>query len=344
MKIIILTGTVAAGTVASSFALNPQVSYVELQDTSSHAGVRKSRTNLKCVEKEVDFKITANASVSNGDGTEPTWSADAGTLSPQKGFSTQWTGKPTTSITATLPSGSANATLEKVALAPLWPQKLQFSKSTSGLEETEVGISNYLSGFKVTPTWSLGGAIKGELTKCDYYNDGEKTGVKASVSGTLTVKAPQQEAPFAAIPVGYGFYVEPYLGFNPFQLDVSVGFEYNEEKENPWVDPVVGSIGVQVGGAAGARVQFGPDDINLGITGTANVNVSGTGNFGNQGRAIQLQSATFNVGKVTAPFVLTFQFFGGETEIGNLTFVVTNGWVYQVPNMPKTIYTIPQSL
>lgn len=84
--------------------------------------------------------------------------------------------------------------------------------------------------------------------------------------------------------------------------------------------------------------------MNVGITGTANVSVSGVGNFGSAGKDIQLQSASFSVGKVTVPFVASIEVWGGRLEIGNATFTVTNGWTYPVPGLPKTLYTIPSSL
>ncbi len=229
------------------YSANPAVSYVELTDSSTHAGTRKSRGTLKCVETDQNKTLNAVSGIENGDGTLPTWSASSGGISGS-GSSVTWTGNSNSAITATLPAKSATANFEKVTLAPLFPQKVEFSKSTSGLGETEVGVSNYLSGFQVTPVWSIGGAIKGEWTKCDFYNNGDKTGNKITVAGTLTLKAPQQEAPFVAIPLGFGVFVKPYLGFNPFQLDASLGFEYNEEKANPWVNPVVGSLTLAVGG------------------------------------------------------------------------------------------------
>jgi hypothetical protein len=325
-----------------AYSANPKIDYVELTDNSTHAGTRQSRSKLKCVEKKtesggvLDISLNALAGISGGSGT-PDWSASAGSISGN-GASATWTGEDDSTISASLSGHSASASLEVTSFIP---QTIKFEKGTSGAEETQVGISNYLTGVQVTPAWSLSGKIEGTYDKCDFYNDGQKLGTKAKVSGTLSLKAPAKEAPFTAIPIGWGVQIKPFLKFNPFSLDVSVSFDYNEEKSNPWVDPVKGSIKVDVGGSAGARAQWGPEVANVGVTGSVDASLQGNGIFGSEDKNIRLESADFSLGKVTLTWHATIELLGGEYEFASDQYVVCNGWNYQVPNLPKVLYTIP---
>ncbi len=319
---------------------------VEVRATQTNnpgSGKRESSSCLLIVKPD-DGKGSASI-LATGIGTkpptEPTWNNADGLNAQAGNLSATWESNSSVSITA---SGSDGAASVYVDVIDPVTQKIKFTKETTGVKEFEEKITEWLTRFGKKPTWSAAVEISGEGRRCDFHNDGSKSGYKARVQGTLEVKAPQIEGETPGIPVMGGVvFVSGEASFDPFSVEAAVSFHYNEEKADPWVDPVKGSVKISAGGSVGLKATAGKEGVaEVYAKGNVGISLTGTADFDSEGRNIRLSSGSANFGELKANANVGAKAFGGEWTWWSGSITLWEGKTYTLPNLPKVIHTIPQ--
>lgn len=317
------------------------------QTSNPNAGIRKSSRNLIMVKPD-DGKAAASL-VATASGAKkpnlPIWQGGNGLKAVDGNLTATWEANSSDVVTA---SGACNnsdssADVEISVIDPI-TQTISFTKETTGVKEFEEKITEWLTRFGKKPTWSIGGGLEGQGRRCDFHDDGERAGYKAHIKGSLNVKAPQMKGETPGFPVMGGLvFVNGEATFNPFTVESSVSFNYNEENEDPWEDPVKGSLKIGAGGSVGLKASAGNEKIaEVYAKGNVAITLTGTGNFDSLDRNIRLASATAKFGEITTNASVGAKAFGGEWEWWSGSLTLWPGADYEVPGLPKTIYTIPE--
>ena len=257
------------------YCANPSISYVELTDNSTHAGTRKSRSNLKCVETGEDLSVKAVAGIDDNDGTQPTWSASTGTISGN-GASATWKGKEDSSISASLSGRSASASVSSVkkdeVKATIFDAETQTFKVVKENFNTYISKLGYQGGLTVT------GKVTGALQSVDFYNDGERIGKKIGASGEVTATLGNLSIEIE-IPTNVpAVKVKGSAGMNFQKFTAKAEGSFDESLQNPW--NLSGTLSAEAGVSLSAGVAVGlPGGVELGnitFTGSTNIKISGT--------------------------------------------------------------------
>lgn len=272
--------------------------------------------------------------------TEPSWSSSFGNLQATDGDTyATWDGNDTSTVYANAAGGNSSVIIEIVSPVK---QSVTWNKSTSGVQEFEDKINEWLTKFGKKTTWQFGGGIEVSGERCDFYNDGSRTGYKAKASGSVSASSPEINADFISIPLGWGVSLTPTAKIEPFSVNGSVSFSFNETQSDPWVNPVTGSVGVSSGGKAGIKLQWGPNVANVNGTGTGSISIDGKLNFDRENREIRIASGDIEIGKLTLSYSTNIQLLGGSWTFASGKHDVWDGEKLKIPGLPKTIYTIPE--
>lgn len=312
------------------------------QSNNPGSGFRASFSRLLVVKPD-DGMASADVlatGVVNKPTLEPTWN-DVDGLNAQTGsLSGTWESNSAASVTASGSEGSASVYLD--VIDPI-TQRIRFTKETTGVKDFEEKITEWLTRFGKKPTWSIAAEISGEGRRCDFFNNGSKSGYNANIQGSLEIKAPKVEGETPGFPVMGGVvFVSGEASFDPFSVEATVSFNFNEEKANPWVDPVNGSVSIGAGGSVGLKATAGKEGVaEVYAKGNVAISLTGTANFDSEGRNIRLSGGSANFGELTANAKVGAKAFGGEWDWWSGSLTLWEGATYELPGLPKTIYTIP---
>jgi Bacterial TSP3 repeat len=322
---------------------NPfMVTSVEAQDTRGLAGCRSSSSTLKMVGGEDNgspsASLTATVSGPQPD-DEPNWTSSAGNLNASDGDTyATWYGDDTSTIYANATGGGSSVTIEVVSLNK---QSVTWDKKTSGVQDIEDKINDWLTRFGKKSTWQFEGGVDVSSERCDYYNDGGRTGYKVAASGSVGANSPAMDIDFVKVPLPLGLSFTPTAEFEPFTVTGSASFTYDETQADPWADPVSGSIKVSSGATAKGKIQLGPDVANANIEGETSISVDGELKFDHEGKSIRAASASVDIGKLTLSWKANIQLWSGTWTFKTGSTDLFDGVNLPVPGLPKTLYTIP---
>lgn len=317
------------------------------QTNNPNSGIRRSSRNLKMVKPD-DGNAAANI-LANGSGFKksnlPTWSGGDGLEASAGDLTASWKGNTSDLVNARGDCPSNNSAEVSLTILDPLTQNISFTKESTGVKEFEEKITEWLTRFGKKPIWSSGGSITGEARRCDFHNNGERTGYKASVTGALHVKAPQIEGETPGVPVMGGIvFVAGQAKFNPFTVEASGSFTYNQEKADPWEDPFEGSVKIETGGSLGLKASAGNEKIaEVYAKGDVAISLTGNGNFDVVDRDIRLASAKANFGELTLNAEVGAKALGSiEWKLWSGSLTLWEGANYDVPGLPRIIYTIPE--
>jgi len=273
----------------NGYCENPRVTYVELTDKSTHAGTRKSRSTLKCVETESDIALKAVAGITNDDGTKPNWSSTAGSVSPEEGATTVWTGQTDASITAELTDGSSSASLNVIG-----EEKTTLEWDSDPYKKALEKFAEALTKFADQSGANNPAAFSGKLSfiskKVDMHNDGEKIGLSRALESTLKISMARIKAESPRIPTPWPFlFVSVGVDCEPISLNLVGSVKYDEQFVNPWVASSISvnpssSVKASVKALIGASAPFGEAGVE--VSGSAEVSMQATVNFKGEGSRI----------------------------------------------------------
>ena len=137
-------------------------------------------------------------------------------------------------------------------------QKISIGGEHTGEKEFKTQTSNYMTGYGKTPTWSAKGEISGTLRNVDYYGDGNKVGIKATLGGEVSFGFAEIEIPFLPIPALAGAVtVTPKAGFKKFTITLKLKCVYDESLKDPWAEKLTGSLEGSSGISGGLDVGVG---------------------------------------------------------------------------------------
>jgi len=300
-KYLAVVFVVACTIQETILAENPKIDYVELTDSSTHAGTRKSKATLKCVEKKtesgnaIDISLNAFASISNSDGSQPSWTSSTGTISGN-GSNAIWTGRESTNISASLSGHSASANLE--LSNPKLPT-IEIKYETSGLKPAVDKITDWLTRYYETPTFTFGGQLSFVPTRCDYYNDGSKLGYKVDASASLSVSLPTFNPKTPPLPTGIpGLTLTGKLNIDTLKIEAGLGGSYNQELANPWANPIKGTITGSTGVKVALVAQAGPDVANVQLSASISTKIECSGTIQRNNNDIRLEAAMISIGEL----------------------------------------------
>lgn len=313
------------------------------QTSNPEAGERKSTSRLRIVKPD-DGKASAQL-LATGSGRkpqeEPVWNSVDGLKAEVGSLTGSCSSNKNVEITASASDGEASVSID---ISDPVTQEIRFTKETTGLKDFEEKITDWLTRFGKTPTWTISGELAGEGRKCDFHNDGEKLGHKAMAKGSLAIKAPQIKGETPGIPVMAGaVFVSGEASFNPFTVTASLSFDYNEEKKDPWLDPVKGSVSVGAGGSVGLKASAGKKEVaEVYAKGSISISLTGSANFDTQERNVRLASGSAKFGELKGKAEVGAKALGGQWEFWSGSVTLWIGDTYDIPGLPKVVYTIPQ--
>lgn len=319
-----------------------KITSVEATDSRGLAGTRSSTSTLKMVYGDDTTQSPAASLQATPEGTlkeeEPNWTSSAGALTPSE-LSASWIGTSTSTIDASAEGGGAGVTVEVVNSGK---QEIKIDKKTSGVEDIEKKLNDWMTVFGKKSVWQYGGEIKIDYQRCDYYNDGSRTGWMANASGSISASAPAIVIDhWPSFPIGYGLSVKPTASIKPFTVGGGLSFGYDERKGDPWSDPLSGTITVSSGAEAGATLQWGPDVINVHATFTGSIDIKGEAKFDNQQRDIRVQSAKLDIGKLKLKYEANAQLWNATWTFSTGEYEIWDGVNLEAPGFPVTVWTIP---
>lgn len=209
---------------------NPKITYVELADSSTHAGTRKSRSNLLCVKRN-GISVRAKAGQEGESNESPKWSVTSGSLS-SSGLTATWSGSSNSSIICELEGSTSSA---NVSVLP-------DNKYTYTLLKTDhATVVDSIKEFNSLISkigWKAGlianGTINLAISDCDFYNNGEKIGKKIEASGSISASigavSGQLEVP-TSLP---SLKVLVSGSVDPQKLSIGATGSFDESKQSPW--------------------------------------------------------------------------------------------------------------
>lgn len=338
---------VSATILGTSYSANPLISYVELTDNSTHAGNRKSRSTLKCVERKdasgnkQDISLNAVANISDGDGTAPNWTASEGSIS-SSGSNATWTGQENSNISASLLGSSTSATVD--FSNPTLP-KVEFEYETSGLKPVIEKVTDWLERNYKKPTFQVGGKFSFVPSRCDYYNDGSKLGTKVDASADLKVELPSFNPETPPIPtIVPGVTIKGKLSIDTLKIEAGLGGSYNQELADPWATPIKGTISGTTGVAITLEGQGGPDAVSVKVSATISSKITASGEVKRNQNDIRLEAAKLSIGDLKGTVNVSANVKIGpvdwKIEYDAFERIFSKASDFEI-DAPKVLYTVP---
>jgi hypothetical protein len=253
---------------------NPSIKYVELTDSSTHAGNRKSRGTLLCVKRDGGISLNAVAGIDDDNGTQPTWSASVGSITGN-GASASWSGTDSSSITASLSGKDVSADL---SVSPENKRNFKlFDKDQATVKKTIDDFNSLISKLGYKQGLVASGSVELDISNVDYYNDGEKLGVKAAATGTVTASLGNLSVDIEIPTTVAAIKVIGSASLDLQEVSVSATGAFDESKQNPW--GLTGQLSWKAGVSASAGIAVGlPAGANLltiSATGSSFVKITG---------------------------------------------------------------------
>ena len=259
-----------------AYSANPSISYVELTDVATHAGTRKSKTNLKLVKRD-SVSVNATANVDDGTGSEQiSWTASAGNITGA-GISATWNGTENAGINAVCDGVTTTDNVIIVADHKVSQTIIDGDNATA-----KVALENFNSlisklGYNVGIRWT--GKVEIEDSDVDYHDDGEKIGKKKIITGKASISLGHLDATITIPTVVPGLEVKAGAGLDLQKFELTGSGGYDESKENPWADSVTGSLSASAGVSVTAGLAAGiasVDVASLTCTGSCGITITGT--------------------------------------------------------------------
>jgi hypothetical protein len=305
-------------TAGMVYGANPEPSagILATQDASK-AGERKSNSNLVMV-CDVIAPVDATISLVNPKDIPQgysQWSGD-GLVNPQNGSSSvKWQSRSSSTITSKL-----NSTKEvSVKITTVSPEKqsLQLDMEPGSRTAKFVDAANEVVSkmSKGSRQLEAGGKIKVGCENVDFYNDGEKHGIKVEGEGTASATFPEMDLDFDVPTPVPGIQFEAELNMEEAGLSLTTSGAYDESKSPVGTFKATGKIGaeisVEVGLEAGIEDQA---EVDLDIGGK--IFLGGQVDVGYESKEI-FYTALIGIDKPTVYVKGTVTFLGGEFELFN---------------------------
>ena len=301
-------------------AANPEPSAgIEAVSDSSEAGDRRSNNNLYLVMDTVTAPAATVQLINPQDIEDdyPHWSGN-GLQNPQNGdLSVDWESRLNSTITAALDSDTSRSV--QITTVDRHAQSFSIDMEPGGKLDKFVENTNKVIGklSKGSKQLEAGGSLSVSWENVDYYDDGEKVGIKIEGEGAGSATFPEMDLDVDVPTPIPGIQFEVELGMEETGITLGCTGGYDESKNPPGTFVASASIGTTLSLEAG--LEAGIDDVSeIDIDIGGSIFLGAQIDAGYESDEIYYQGSV-GIDNVTIYFTGTVTFLGGEFEIFNFS-------------------------